>query len=98
MTGRAGDGAGIVGEIVAFRGRRLALLRLTPVLATAVPLGVFRAAATEFSPRRDKVRGTGKSSPAAEGLIRSQSLGLFSRSDKQGDRRRAGSSNVSLQN
>jgi len=61
LLGRASDGAGVVGDSVAFTDCRLAPLCLTPVLAAAVLLGVFRAAATESSPRRDKDRGAGKS-------------------------------------
>jgi len=97
VTGRAGDGAGVAGGSVAFTGCRLVPLCLTPILAAAVLLGVFRAAATESSPRHDTDRGTEQLSPAAEGLIRRQSLGLFSISDKQEDRHGAGSSNISFQ-
>ena len=50
-----------------------------------------------FPPRHNRDRGTEQSSPAAEGLVRSESLSLFPRPDKQGNRRLAGSSNVSLQ-
>ena len=56
--------------------------------AVAILLGVFRAAATESSPRHDRDRGTEQSSPAAEGLIRSQSLCLFLMPGKGCDLRR----------
>ena len=82
---------------MAFTGRRLAPLLLALILARTVLLGDFRAAATESSPRHYTDRGTEQLSPAAEGLIRRQSLGLFSISDKQEDRHNTGSSNVSLQ-
>ena len=80
-----------------FTGCHLAPLFLAPLLAGTVLLGVFRAAAIGSSPRHDRDRSTEKSSPAAGGLIRSQSLSFSSISDKQGDRHCPGSSNVSLQ-
>src|SRR5678815_3311585 len=75
---KPGDGAG-----VAFTGCRLRILFLAPRVAVAILPGVFRAAATESSPRHHRDRGIENSSTAAERLIRSQSLCLFLISDKE---------------
>src|SRR5580765_8200773 len=87
VAGRSVDRGGFTrGSSTAMR-FRLAPVCLAPILAGVVLLGVFRAAAIESSPWRDGDRGTGQSSPAAEGLIRCQSLSLFSISDKPDNRR-----------
>jgi hypothetical protein len=46
----------------------------------------------------DRDRGPEQSSLAAERVMNGQSLGFFLRSDKEGDRSRAGSGNLSFQN
>jgi hypothetical protein len=61
VTGRTGDGAIVAGGSVALTSCRFVLLFLARVLEGAVLLVVFRAAATESSPRHKKNRGTEKS-------------------------------------
>src|SRR5580765_3576422 len=71
------DGAG-----AAFTNCRLRFLFLALREAVAILPDVFRAATTESSPRHHRDRGIENSSPAAERLIRSQSLCFFLIPDK----------------